>query len=191
MLGKTLESPWDSKEIKPVNPNGNQSWIFIERMDAEPPILWSPDAKSWFIGKDPDAGKNWGQEERGDRGWDGCMTSLTQWTWVWTNSGRIWWTEKPGMLLSMGSQRVSYNLATEQQWCKRASQVVLVVKNWPANAGNDRDMSPIPGLGRFPGGGHSNPLQFLPGEFCGQRNLIGYSPWDCKVRHYWSDLAHT
>ena len=92
---------------------------------------------------------------------------------------------------SMGSQRVSYNLATEQQWCKRASQVALVVKNWPAYAGNKKDMSSIPGLGRSPRGGHSNPLQFLPGEFCGQRNLIGYSPWGRKVRYYWSDLAHT
>ena len=85
---------------------------------------------------------------------------------------------------SMGSQRVSYNLATEQQWCKRASQVALVVKNWPAYAGNKKDMSSIPGLGRSPRGGHSNPLQFLPGEFCGQRNLIGYSPWGRKVRYY-------
>ena len=59
MLEKTLESPLNNKEIKPVNPNGNQSWIFIGRIDAkaETPILWPPDAKSLFIGKDPDAGK--------------------------------------------------------------------------------------------------------------------------------------
>ena len=61
---KTLESPLDSKEIKPVNPIGNQSWIFIGRTDAEAPIFWSSDAKSWLIGKDPDAGKDWGQEEK-------------------------------------------------------------------------------------------------------------------------------
>ena len=65
VLEKTLESPLDSKEIKPVNPKGNQSWIFIGRTDAEVPILWPPDVKSWLIGKDPDAGKDWGQEEKG------------------------------------------------------------------------------------------------------------------------------
>ena len=65
VLEKTLKSPLDRKEIKQVNLKGNQLWIFIGRTDAEAPILWSPDAKSWFIGKDPDAGKDWGQEEKG------------------------------------------------------------------------------------------------------------------------------
>ena len=65
VLEKTLESPLDSKEIKPVNPKRNQPWIFIGRTDAEAPVLWPPDVKSWFIGKDPDAGKDWGQEEKG------------------------------------------------------------------------------------------------------------------------------
>ena len=67
MLAKSLESPLDNKEIKPVNPEGNQSWIFTGRTDAEAkvPILWFPDAKSRLIGKDPDSGKDWGQEEKG------------------------------------------------------------------------------------------------------------------------------
>ena len=67
ILEKTLETPLDSKEIKPVNSKGNQPWIFTERSDAEDesPIVWSPDAKKWLIGKDPDAGKNWRQEEKG------------------------------------------------------------------------------------------------------------------------------
>ena len=67
VLEKTLESPLDSKEIKPVNPKGNQPWIFIGRTDAEAeaPVLCLPDEKSQFIGKDPDAGKDWGQEEKG------------------------------------------------------------------------------------------------------------------------------
>ena len=67
VLEKTFESPLDSKEIKPVNPKGNQPWIFIGMTDAEPeaPKLWSPDAKTWLIGKDPDAGKDLGQEEKG------------------------------------------------------------------------------------------------------------------------------
>ena len=67
VLGKTLESPLDSKEIKPVNSEGNQPWIFTGRTDAkaEAPLLRPPDEKSWFIGIDPDAGKDWGQEEKG------------------------------------------------------------------------------------------------------------------------------
>ena len=67
VMVKTLESPLDSKEIKPVNPKGNQPWIFIGRTDAdtEAPILWSPDMRSWLIGKVPDARKVWGQEEKG------------------------------------------------------------------------------------------------------------------------------
>ena len=66
-LEKTLKSPLDSKEIKPINPKGNQSWVFIGGTDAEAeaPVLWSSDVKNWLIGKDPDAGKDWGQEEKG------------------------------------------------------------------------------------------------------------------------------
>ena len=91
VLEKTLESPWDSKEVQLVHPKGDQSWIFIGRNDAEAeiPILWPPDVRSQLLGKDPDAGKDWGQEVKSsDRGWDGWMASLTQWTWVWANSGR-------------------------------------------------------------------------------------------------------
>ena len=67
VLEKTLECPMDSKEIKPVSPKGNQSWIFIGRTDAETeaPVLWPPDGKSLFIWKDPDARKDWGREEKG------------------------------------------------------------------------------------------------------------------------------
>ena len=66
MLEKTLETPLDSKEIQPVHPKGDQSWVFIGRTGAESeaPILWPPDAKNWLTGKDPDAGKGWGQEEK-------------------------------------------------------------------------------------------------------------------------------
>ena len=69
MLEKTLQSPLDCKEIQPVHPKGDQSWVFIGRTDAdveaETPILWPPYVKSWLIWKDPDAGKDWGQEEKG------------------------------------------------------------------------------------------------------------------------------
>ena len=110
------------EEIKPVIPKGNQSWIFIGRTDAEAetPIVWPPDAKNWLIGKDPNAEKDWRQEEKGtteeegdDRGWDGWMASPTRWTWVWPGSGSWWWTGKPGMLQSMGLQRVRHNWVTE------------------------------------------------------------------------------
>ena len=67
VLEKTLANPLDCKEIQPVHPKGDQSWVFIGRTDAkaETPILWPPHAKSWFIGKDPDAGRGWGQDEKG------------------------------------------------------------------------------------------------------------------------------
>ena len=67
VLEKTLESPLDCKEIQPVHPKGDQSWVFIGRTDAEAetPIFWPLDAKSWLIGKGPDAGRDWGQEEKG------------------------------------------------------------------------------------------------------------------------------
>ena len=98
-LEKTLQSPLDSKTSKPVNPKGNQPWVFVGRTDTEAPIFWPLDAKNWLFGKDPDAGKDWGQGgEDGDRGWDGWMASPTQWTWVWASSGRWWRTGKPGVL---------------------------------------------------------------------------------------------
>ena len=118
VLEKTLESPLDIKEIKPVHPKGNQPWIFIGRTDveAEVPMLWPPDAKSWLIRKIPDGGKDWRQEETGmteDK--DGWMVSLSQRTWVLASSG-IWWrTGKFGMLQSTGLQRVGHDGVTEQQ----------------------------------------------------------------------------
>ena len=99
---KRLSSPLDCKEIKPVNPKGNQPWIFIESVDTEARMLWPPDTKSCLIWKDPDAGKDWGQEEKGtteDRWLDGIMT---QWTWIWVNSVSWWWTGRPCVLQSMG-----------------------------------------------------------------------------------------
>ena len=78
VLVKTLKSPLDCKEIKPVHPKGNQSWIVSGRTDAEAeaPILWPPDTKNWLTGTDPNSGKDWGQEEKGDDSkWDGWMAS--------------------------------------------------------------------------------------------------------------------
>ena len=108
VLEKTFESPLDCKEIKSVNPKGNQPWIFTGRTDAETeaPILWLPDAKSWLTGKDPDAGKD-GRQEKGTIEDEMVgIASPTQWTWVWASTGRWWRTEKLAVLQSMGSQRV-------------------------------------------------------------------------------------
>ena len=106
-LEKTLESPLDSKEVQPVHPKGDQSWVFIGRTDAEAetPIISPPDLKltHW---KRPWCWERLKAGEGADRGWDGWMTSPTQWTWVWAVSGSWWWTGRPGVLQSMGSKRV-------------------------------------------------------------------------------------
>ena len=107
------EHSWESlglQEIQSVHHKGNQSRVFIGRTDAEAEttILWPPDAKNWLIRKD------WRERlkaggEGDDRGWDVWMASSTQWTWVWANSGIWWWTGKPGVLPSMGLQRVGHD----------------------------------------------------------------------------------
>ena len=127
VLEKIFKSPLDCKDIQPVHSKGDQSWIFIGRTDAkaETPILWPPDAKSWLIWKDPDAGKDWGQEERETTGWDGWMASRTQWTWVWVDSRSWWWTGWPGMLRFKGSQRVGHDWATELNWTEGRPETVV------------------------------------------------------------------
>ena len=96
VLEKTLECPLDRKEIKPVNSKENQSWIVIRGTDSEveAPILWSPHTKNWPTGKDWCWERFKAGGEGDDRGWDGWMASLTQWTWVWASSGSWWWTWK-------------------------------------------------------------------------------------------------
>ena len=106
VLQKTLVSPLDCKGIQPAHLKGDQSWVFIVRTDveAETPVLWPPDAKSWLL-KRP-----WCWEwlrsvgDGDDRGWDGWMASPTQWTWVWVNFGSWCWTGRPSMLRFMGLQ---------------------------------------------------------------------------------------
>ena len=120
VLEKILESPLDSKEIQPVHSKGNQSWVFIGRTDAEAdtPILWPPDAKNWLIWKDPDAGNDWRQEEKGTAqdemvGWHHGLNGLEfeqALELVMDTLGR------PGMLQSMGSQRIRHDWTTELNW---------------------------------------------------------------------------
>ena len=114
VLEKTLESPLDCKEIQPVNPKGSQSWIFIGRTDTEAETnslaTWCKELAHW---KRPWCWQRLKAREGDDRGWDGWMASLTQRTWVWASSESWWWTGKPSVPQSMGSQRVRHNWATE------------------------------------------------------------------------------
>ena len=116
-LEKTLESPLDCKEIKSVYPKGNQSWILKDwcwSWNSNPLATWCKVLTHWI--------RSWywerlkAGEEADGRGWDGWMTSPTQWTWVWGNFGSWWWTGRPGMLWSMGSQRVRHDWVTELNW---------------------------------------------------------------------------
>ena len=115
VLEKTLESPLDCKEIQPVHPQGDQSWKFIGRTDAEAetPLLWLPDLKIWLIWKDPDAGKDWRREEKWTTeddmvGWHHKLNGR-----VLVGSRSWWWIGWPGVLQSMGSPRVGYDWVTE------------------------------------------------------------------------------
>ena len=118
VLEKTLESPLDYKEIKPVHPKGNKSWMFFGRTDVEAETntlaTWCEELthlkRPWWWESLKARG------EGDDRGWDGWMASPTQWTRVWVNSGSWWWTGRPGVLQSMGSKRAGHNWATELNW---------------------------------------------------------------------------
>ena len=134
VLEKTLESPLDCKEIQPVYPKGNRSWLFIGRTDveAETPILWPPDAKNWLLRKDWCWERLKAGGEGDNRGWDGWMASLTWWTWVWVGSGSWWWTGKPDTLEPMGSQRVGHDWATELNWPDVTADLPSCWSIWPS-----------------------------------------------------------
>ena len=120
VLEKTLESPSDCKEIQPIHPKRHQSWIFIGKTDvkAEIPVLWPSDAKSWLIWKDPDAGKDWRQKGKGMTedemvGWHHWLNGHEC---VWERFRNWWWTGRPGVMQSMGLQRVRNDWVTELIW---------------------------------------------------------------------------
>ena len=123
VLEKTLESPLDCKEIQPVHPKGNQSWMFIRRTDVEAkiPILWPPDAKNWLIWKDPNAGKDWGQEEKGT-----TEDELAGWH-HWLNGHEFGWT--PGVGDGQGG------LACCDSWGRKESDTTEQLNWTELNAG--------------------------------------------------------
>ena len=121
VLEKTLESPLDCKEIQPFHPKGDQSWGSIGRTDVEAETLFSTLA-TWFK-ELAHLKRPWCWErlraggEGDDRRWNGWMVPLTQWTWVWIDSGSWWWTGRPSVLQSMESQRVRHDLANRvSEW---------------------------------------------------------------------------
>ena len=128
LLEKTLESPLDCKEILPVHPKGDQSWVFIGRTDieAETPVFLDTWCGELIYLKRP-----WCWErlraggEGDDRGWDDWMASPTQWTWVWVDSWSWWWTGTPGVLWFMGSQRAGHDWATELNWMSIESEIAI------------------------------------------------------------------
>ena len=121
---KRLESALDCKEVQPVYPKGEQSWVFIGRtdVDAETPNILATWCEELTHLKSP-----WCWErlkaggEGGDRGWDGWMASLTQWMWVWVNSRSWWWTGRSGVLWFMGSPRVGHDWTAELHWTEISS----------------------------------------------------------------------
>ena len=176
---RLLRVPWTCREIQSIHPKGDQSWMFIGRTDveAETPVLWPPDAKNWLIWKDPDAWIDWGQEEK--------------WT---TEDEMVGWHHRLnghgfGWTLGVGDDREAWHAAIHgvtKSWTRLSDWTELNrCINLGSPGGSDGkesacnvgDLDSIPGLGRSPGGGHGNPLQYSCLESPhGQRGLAGYRP---------------
>ena len=114
---RLLRVPWTARRsnqsiLKEISPEYSLEGLML-KLKLQ---YWPPDVKNWLIGKDRDAGKDWRLEEKGTTEWDNWMPSPTQWIWVWVNSRNWLWIGKPGMLQSMGLQRVRHNWVTELYW---------------------------------------------------------------------------
>ena len=124
---RLLRIPWTARRsnqsiLKEISPGRSLEGLMLKLK----PIPWPPHAKSWLIGKDPDAGRDWGQEE--DRGWDDWLASPTRWTWVWVDSGSWSWTGRPGMLWFLGSQGVGHDWLTELNWNNENINLKITMK---------------------------------------------------------------
>ena len=136
VLDKTLERLLDCKEIHLVHPKGNQSWIFIHRKDW----CWNSNTFATWWEELTHLKEPWCWErlkeggEKDDRGWDGWMASLTRWTWVWVSFRNRWWTGKPGLLQSMGLQRVGHEWASKLTdtciWIRKKNDVWSILYNF-------------------------------------------------------------
>ena len=127
VLEKTLARPLDCKEIQPIHPKGNHPWIFTGRTDVE---AETPNTLATWCKELTHLKRSWCWErlragEGDDRGWDGWMASLTEWTWVWVDSRSWWWTGRPGVLGFMGLQRVRHNWVTELNWTELNVYLIL------------------------------------------------------------------
>ena len=182
VLQKTLESPLDCKEIQPVHPKGNQSWIFNGRPDAEAetPILWPPDElthwkRLWFWERLKAGG------EGDNRGWDVWMTSPVRWTRVWASSGSWWWTGKPGMLRSMGSQS---DMTEWLNWTECLS--FTDYKSFRVGAGHSVSLSPLHRvLSIWRVSAHVCSVKEWPDHRKGVRRLLGCSFTDWGAPSKW------
>ena len=195
MLMKTLESSLDCKEIKTVNPKGNQPWILTRRtvVEAEAPMLWPPDVKNWLIRKAPDAGKAWRQEEKGRTedemvGWHRWLDAREFEQAVGVGSGQrsLACCSPWGCKKSDTTERLNW-----LNWnaTDGASPVVLVVKDLRDSAGDTGNVGSIPGSGRSPGGGHGHLRQYSCLKNPMDRGAWRATSIGLQGGHDWSDTC--
>ena len=210
-FGEDLRVPWTARRpnqsiLKEISPDYSLEGPML-KMKL---ILWLPDAKNWLIGERP---RCWESLKAGgegvDRGWDGWMASLTEWTWIWASSGSWWWTGKADVLRCMGLQRVKHNWVTElnwvlkqqtyfsQFWRRRESEIMVrflvktfLIYRWPSfprwhsgkeSTSQSRRLRFSPWIGQIPWRRKWQPTPvFLHGKSCRLRSLAGCSPWGHK-----------
>ena len=198
VLEKTLASPLNCKEIKPVHPKGNQAWIFMGRTNAETetPILWPLDGKNWLIWKDPDAGKDWRREEKGTT--EDEMAGRHH----WLDGREFEWTpgvgDGQGVLACCNSWgRKESDMTERLNWTEQA--LLITTMGFLGNTSGQESTCHLKRhcfdlwAGKIPWRRKWQPTPvFLPRKFHGQRSLAGYNPWGHRVGHDWvTERTHT